>query len=187
MRASLKSALEARQSRSAFHAISDSSTTSCLEASSPSMTDEQGRTPIDLALNAGKTAAYNRLGAHGAVADERLLALVESPARAARMARLHFAIAERDIEAVAYWLDADPSMVNARLPDVWGSGGTFGATPLHWAAFLGHVEVARLLLERGANTTLRDATYDSTPLDWACHSRRSVEMIAFLKARGDND
>lgn len=37
--ASLKSALDARQSRSAFHTISESSTTSCFDASSPSMTD----------------------------------------------------------------------------------------------------------------------------------------------------
>jgi ankyrin repeat protein len=146
--------------------------------------DEQGRTPIDLALNAGKTSAYEQLKARGTVPNPAILALVESPARAERMARLHAALVEDDVEAVAQALDADPSLLNARLPDVWGSGGTYGAAPLHWAAYLGHIELARLLLRRGADLTVRDLTYNGTPLGWACESRRSNDLIALLKAHG---
>jgi Ankyrin repeat len=50
-------------------------------------------------------------------------------------------------------------------------------TPLHLAAF------ARLLLERGADLSLRDLTYGGTPAHWAKEYRRR-EMCAFLEAQG---
>lgn len=43
-----------------------------------------------------------------------------------------------------------------------------GATPLHWAAFHGHVAAVRLLIAHGAPLDLRDRTYQSLPLGW-CH------------------
>jgi ankyrin repeat protein len=43
-------------------------------------------------------------------------------------------------------------------------------TALHVAAGDGHLELARKLLELGANPHLRDRHYDSTPLGWARHS-----------------
>ncbi|MBE1301752.1 MAG: hypothetical protein GJ680_17830 [Alteromonadaceae bacterium] len=57
-----------------------------------------------------------------------------------------------------------------------------GATPLHWAAFKGHVDVAKVLLRKEANvnavtkkgsTTLRLAT-----------THKQQEMVRFLKSRG---
>jgi ankyrin repeat protein len=147
----------------------------------PSPTDEQGRTPIDLALHAGKRNAYSQLEARGAAANADLLAMVGDPERAERMAKLHSALVDGDVATVERALDADPSLVNQRLPDVWGTGGTFGAAPLHWAAMFGHIEIARLLRDRGASLSLRDLTYDSTPLGWANEYRRR-EMAAFLEA-----
>jgi ankyrin repeat protein len=147
----------------------------------PSPTDEQGRTPIDLALHAGNRTAYRQLQARGAAANAELLAMVGDPERAERMANLHSALVDGDLAAVERALDADPSLVNQRLPDVWGTGGTFGAAPLHWAAMFGRIDVARLLLGRGASLSLRDLTYDSTPLGWATEHRRR-EMVAFLEA-----
>src|SRR5262245_40458080 len=88
------------------------------------------------------------------------------------IARLHQALVDGDAGRVALELDADPSLINQRLPDVWGSGGTFGAGPLHWAAMFGHIELARFLIDRGADIHLRDLTYGGTPADWAKEYRR---------------
>ncbi|HEY8508415.1 MAG TPA: ankyrin repeat domain-containing protein [Steroidobacteraceae bacterium] len=74
-------------------------------------------------------------------------------------------------------------MLNQRFPDVWGTGGTSGAAPLHWAAMRGHIDLVRLLLERDADINLRDATYQSTPLGWAREFRRR-EAAALLLAYG---
>ena len=41
----------------------------------------------------------------------------------------------------------------------------FGLTPLHFAVRNGHVEVARLLIENGADLT-QPSTQGITPLDW---------------------
>jgi hypothetical protein len=47
-----------------------------------------------------------------------------------------------------------------------------GVTPLHFAAQFGHGSTVRLLLEHGADTTLRDRIHDATPVDWARESGR---------------
>lgn len=143
--------------------------------------DERGRTAIDLALHGGKRRAYERLVAHGCEPQRDLLAMVGTVERAERIARLHAALINGDMMCVIQELDADPSLVNQHFPDVWGTGGTFGATPLHWAAMAGHVDVARLLLERGASPASRDLTYDARPIGWAKEYRRR-EMAAFLEA-----
>ncbi len=45
-------------------------------------------------------------------------------------------------------------------------------TALHWAGFHGDVEIAKLLLARGAALEPRDGGYDATPLGWAMHGSR---------------
>ncbi|HTE41814.1 MAG TPA: ankyrin repeat domain-containing protein [Steroidobacteraceae bacterium] len=145
--------------------------------------DEQNRTAIDLALHTGKREAYERLLSHGCAPNEKLLELVQTPERSERIARLHTALVKGNKAKAIEELDADPSLINQRLPDVWGSGGTFGAAPLHWAAMFGHIDIASVLLERGADLNLRDLTHDSTPIDWAKEYRRQ-EMVAFLAMRG---
>ncbi len=45
-------------------------------------------------------------------------------------------------------------------------------TALHWAGFHGDVEIAKLLLARGAPLEVRDGEYDATPLGWAMHGSR---------------
>lgn len=46
------------------------------------------------------------------------------------------------------------------------------ATALHGAAWHGHVEIVRLLMERGANQRITDGVYAETPLQWALDGAR---------------
>jgi hypothetical protein len=45
-----------------------------------------------------------------------------------------------------------------------------GQTGLHWAAYGGHADTVRLLLDRGAPVNARDESYDGTPLEWALYN-----------------
>jgi ankyrin repeat protein len=146
-------------------------------------TDEQGRSAIDLALHTAQRIAYDTLFARGARADATLLSLVGSVERSLSIKRLHQALVSGDLDHVLLELDLDRSLLDQRFRDVWGTGGTFGAAPLHWAAMFGHQAIARALIERGADLTLTDLTYHGTPLGWAREYQRH-EMVAFLKAYG---
>jgi hypothetical protein len=52
-------------------------------------------------------------------------------------------------------------------------------TALHEAAIQGNLELARLLLARGADPNVRDARFDAPPLGWARHTHQDA-MIALL-------
>lgn len=47
--------------------------------------------------------------------------------------------------------------------------GTWGGTPLHWSAWHGSVNTARMLVARGAPVNVRDREYGSSPIAWAAH------------------
>jgi len=78
---------------------------------------------------------------------------------------------------VAQLLDAgeDPNRYN---PDGFHSH----ATPLHQAVCAGHLDVVRLLVDRGARLDIRDTIYHGTPLGWAIHCERP-EIAEFLRGR----
>ncbi len=69
-----------------------------------------------------------------------------------------------------------------------------GETGLHWAAYGGYVDIARLLLKRKAPLEVVDRRYRATPLEWALHGwcypppeakrARHHEVVALLRARG---
>ena len=44
-----------------------------------------------------------------------------------------------------------------------------GATPLHWAAFHGNLEMAKVILSYGPPLEVNDADFEGTPLGWAIH------------------
>lgn len=56
-------------------------------------------------------------------------------------------------------------------------------TALHAAAELGHLAIAKFLVEAGADRDARDRSYDGTPLGWAEHCDQP-EIVAYLTALG---
>jgi len=58
----------------------------------------------------------------------------------------------------------------------------FGRTPLHWAAWNGHREVAELLLSQGAQVDAQDED-NETPLHWAAFNGHT-ETVQLLLAQG---
>ena len=67
--------------------------------------------------------------------------------------------------------DENAAAVRLMLDCGWpiDARGQHGATSLHWAGFHGHLEIARLLLDRGAPLELLDSNYQGTPLSWAIY------------------
>ena len=86
---------------------------------------------------------------------------------------LHLAAKRGDLHAVRWLLEHGASL-NARWTH-WDAE----VTPLHLAILHNHVEVARALIEAGADSTIRDTKHDSDALGWAefFHREPIVEML----------
>jgi ankyrin repeat protein len=112
----------------------------------------------------------------GSLADARRL-LPEADARS-RHAALALAAQHGHADVVRLLLDAgeDPSRYN---PD----GFHAHSTPLHQAVWSEHMDVVRLLVERGARLDLRDTVYEGTPLDWAVYGKKHA-IAEYLRGRG---
>jgi ankyrin repeat protein len=80
------------------------------------------------------------------------------------------------LDKVARFLTEDPAAVSARSADGW--------TPLHYAAFFGHGELARLLLARGAYVTARSSNQmQNLPIHAAAAGRHS-KLVRLLLEEG---
>ena len=67
--------------------------------------------------------------------------------------------------------------------DIEGNGGPFWNTPLCEAAYRGHVEILRLLLEHGAE--MSSSRTGATPLHFAaCHDPKRETVVQLLLDRG---
>jgi len=63
-----------------------------------------------------------------------------------------------------------------------GPGHGEGITALHIAAEAGDLPIAQLLCDRGADLTIKDRLYDSTPVGWADHNERTAVRDYLLEA-----
>ena len=86
-------------------------------------------------------------------------------------------VGNHDLKNVAAMLKDDP-----KLATVEEQKEGF-ATPLHFSAFLGDVEIAKLLLENGADMEAVEVAHHGTPLEWATYAGQ-IEMVKFLLSRG---
>ena len=58
-----------------------------------------------------------------------------------------------------------------------------GQTTLIIAAWIGHKEIAELLIENGADLNVKDESLGNTPLDWAIRRKRT-EIADLLRKHG---
>jgi ankyrin repeat protein len=95
-----------------------------------------------------------------------------------RHAALALAAQHGHAEIVRLLLDAgeDPNRYNLE-------GFHAHSMPLHQAVWSKHIEVVRLLVERGARLDVRDTIYQSTPLGWAIYGERN-EIAEYLRGKG---
>ena len=140
--------------------------------------------PVDLRVAAGlgdldRMNGY--LGADGRVAPAAI-GLPGQPGPALSLAQglsqaLSYAARNGQLDAVTWLLDHGAE-INALVPrfDV-------GCTPLHQAVAGDHIEVAKLLLQRGAQADIRDDGHNSTPKQWAEHQDKP-EFVALLAEHG---
>lgn len=84
------------------------------------------------------------------------------------------------VEVVAPVLPDDPNVLDDE-----------GATPLHHAAWTGDLELIRRLLDAGADATVTDRRFGTTPLAWAEHAYQAeaAELLRrhVMPARSDRD
>ena len=90
---------------------------------------------------------------------------------------LSFAAYNGQGEAARFLLDrgADPDLLTPGF--LWP--GDRGATALHKAVAAGHVDMVRLLLEAGADRSIKDRNNDSSPGNWAGYfgNREIVDLL----------
>ncbi|KAK4160154.1 ankyrin repeat-containing domain protein [Cladorrhinum sp. PSN259] len=62
---------------------------------------------------------------------------------------------------------------------------SLGATPLHFASYLGHFAVAKLFLDRGADLEMIDSNYAETPIIWATKNGHEAVVKLLLDKGAD--
>ncbi|NBE98592.1 ankyrin repeat domain-containing protein [Nonomuraea sp. KC401] len=148
-----------------------------------------GRTPYALAVLSGHTEVAQLLAAAGASTElDRTDAFTVACMRADGDA-----VAACGREALTQALARTPDLINRaaeqRKPAAVRLLADLGfdvnhlrrATPLHAAAWNDDVETATVLVELGADLTIRDTEHDATPLGWAEHGGKQ-HVAAYLRS-----
>jgi hypothetical protein len=158
-----------------------------------------GRTPAEVAALAGCPAVVELLVGRGAEpprsegVDGLIAAVLAGDRARADQLATHVEAARKERPALVVWAaarhkpDAAAHLVELGF-DVNALGRSDGPveqawqTALHTAAGDGDVELARLLLDLGADPGIKDARFHSTPLGWARHFEHPavVELLAPL-------
>jgi ankyrin repeat protein len=90
---------------------------------------------------------------------------------------LHLAVSKRNLPAIR-WLLAHGIAVNAKRP-MWDCN----STALHMTVESGAIEIARLLLDAGADPNVRDDKFRATALGWAQFFDRT-DFADLIRAKG---
>jgi ankyrin repeat protein len=124
----------------------------------------------------GATLYLNSAAGLGLV--EEVKRLLPGSSAEVRHSALALAAQHGHTEVVRILLEAgeDPSRYNPE-------GHHSHSTPLHQAVWGGHLDLVRLLVERGARLDIRDTVYEATPLGWAEYGEKA-EIAAYLKSVG---
>lgn len=126
-------------------------------------------------LSALTAALFVQSGSEGFVPPQKNAILSDLTAHGAPIDRFEAAALSGRVR-VGKEIDADPAYLTAE--------SSFGWAPLHFAAYAGNLEVAKLLLDRGADIDRRANTkFRNTPLQVSLLTGQE-EMAAFLVARG---
>lgn len=129
------------------------------EAEAATARDEGGDSPLLIALYHGRRDLAEVMLSHGRRPDAFEAAAVG------------------DVDTLRTALDAEPGLVSRLSHDGW--------TLLHLAAFFGHVDAVRLLLERGADANaLSTNTLRNTPLHAGLAGPLPVEGVRLLVDAG---
>ncbi len=142
--------------------------------------------PIETALIFGFLDAAQSLLRHGAPVSlpaaaglgqmEVVRSLLLRADPLSRHRALALATQSGQVETTRLLLDAGED------PNRFNPPGTHSHTPpLHQAIWAGHLEVVRLLIERGARMDILDTIHQSTPLGWALYGGRT-EIADYLKS-----
>ena len=145
--------------------------------------------PIETALVFGKHDAAHALVRRGAP--------VESLAAAAGLGRVDdvkrmLPRADADARHRALALAAQCGRANVvgvlldagEDPNRFNPPGTHAHTPpIHQAVAAGHLDVVKLLVDRGARLDIKDTIYQGTPLGWAKYCNQPA-IAAFLREKG---
>jgi ankyrin repeat protein len=162
----------------------------------PNATDATGATPLTTAAqeNADPAIASVLLAA-GARLDfltavnlgrygEAETTLREDPTRIGPDGHdtiaLHLAVNKRNLTTIR-WLLAHGIDVNAKRP-MWDCNHT----ALHMTIESGAIDIARLLLDAGADPNIRDDKYAATALGWAKYFGRD-DLAGCVRARGGHE
>jgi ankyrin repeat protein len=160
----------------------------------PNQANRQGRTAYELALLGGHETIAERLLVRGARRKDLapLDAFASACSRADRAsatkllqadASLVKQLGPREAELLASAASANRLAAIQLMADLgFDVNALRHSTPLHEAAWNGHSEMVKLLLNLGANPSLRDRSHQASPADWAAYNHHP-EVAAFLKNR----
>jgi len=147
----------------------------------PQPTTEPPQVPIMDIWTAASQGNLKAVKRHLAAGDDINATLTAPGIPVSGVTLLHISVL-CDQGQIAQFLIEQSANIDARSED------EHGGTPLHWAAVLGRIEMARRLIDAGTDINARDNN-GYTPLDWTSYDRISegkarLDIAELLREKG---